>query len=85
VLARIADRRRSFSEGATRVWIIAIMTASRVRIRWTVQIARREIILDESDDALALLIFEIYQNQCRHWLTAAKRTWCTASPSCGAR
>lgn len=47
---------------------------SVARIKRTVEIARRrgEITLDESDDALALLIFEIYQNQCRHWLAAPR-------------
>ena len=39
-----------------------------------IEIARKrgEITLDESNDALALLIFEIYQNQCRYWLAASK-------------
>lgn len=47
---------------------------SIARIKRTVEIARKrgEIALDESDDALALLIFEIYHNQCRYWLSAAK-------------
>jgi AcrR family transcriptional regulator len=50
------------------------MARSIARIKRTVEIARKrgEITLDESDDALALLIFEIYQNQCRHWLAAPK-------------
>lgn len=45
---------------------------SIARIKLTVEIARKrhEITLDESDDALALLIFEIYQSQCRYWLAA---------------
>jgi len=47
---------------------------SIARIKRTVEIARRrgEITLDESDDTLALLIFETYHNQCRYWLAAAK-------------
>jgi AcrR family transcriptional regulator len=47
---------------------------SIARIKRTVEIARKrgEITLDESDDALALLIFEVYHNQCRYWLAASK-------------
>ncbi len=47
---------------------------SIARIKCTIEIARKrgEITLDESNDALALLIFEIYQNQCRYWLAASK-------------
>ena len=47
---------------------------SIARIKRTIEIARRrgEITLDESDDVLALLIFETYQNQCRYWLAAPK-------------
>ena len=50
------------------------ITRSVNRIKRTVEIARRrgEITLDESDDALALLIFETYHNQCRYWLAAPK-------------
>jgi AcrR family transcriptional regulator len=44
------------------------------RIRRTVEIARRrrEITIEDSDDVLAKLIFEIYQIECRHWLSDAK-------------
>jgi AcrR family transcriptional regulator len=44
------------------------------RIRRTVEIARSrdEITIEESDDVLAKLIFEIYQIECRHWLSDAK-------------
>jgi AcrR family transcriptional regulator len=44
------------------------------RIKRTVEIARKrgEFTIDETDDALALLIFEIYQIECRHWLAAAR-------------
>lgn len=47
---------------------------SLARIRRTVEIARKrgEITLDESDDTLALLIFETYHNQVRYWLSAPK-------------
>lgn len=47
---------------------------SLARINRTVAIARKrgEITLDESDDTLALLIFETYHNQCRYWLSAQK-------------
>ena len=42
------------------------------RIKRTIEIARRrgEITIDESDDALARFVFEIYQIECRHWLAA---------------
>ena len=44
------------------------------RIKQTVQIARGrgEIGIDESDETLARLIFEIYQIECRHWLADAE-------------
>ena len=44
------------------------------RIRRTVVIARSrgEITIEESDDALAKFIFEIYQIECRHWLSDAQ-------------
>jgi TetR/AcrR family transcriptional regulator, cholesterol catabolism regulator len=44
------------------------------RIKRTVEIARRrgEIIIAESDDTLARLIFEIYQIECRRWLATAE-------------
>ena len=47
---------------------------SIARIKRTVEIARErgEITLDESDDALALLIFETYHNQCRYWLSTPR-------------
>lgn len=40
------------------------------RIKQTIEIARKlgEITIDESDDVLARLVFEIYQIECRHWL-----------------
>jgi AcrR family transcriptional regulator len=40
------------------------------RIKQTVEIARKrgDITIDESDEALARLVFEIYQIECRHWL-----------------
>ena len=44
------------------------------RIKQTVQVARGrgEIGIDESDETLARLIFEIYQIECRHWLADAE-------------
>jgi len=44
------------------------------RIRRTVEIARSrgEITIEDNDDVLAKLIFEIYQIECRHWLSDAK-------------
>jgi AcrR family transcriptional regulator len=44
------------------------------RIKQTVRIARSrgEITIDESDETLARLIFEIYQIECRHWLADAE-------------
>ncbi len=47
---------------------------SLARIKRTVVIARKrgEITLDESDDTLALLIFETYHNQARYWLAAQR-------------
>jgi AcrR family transcriptional regulator len=46
------------------------MTRSIARIRQTVEIGRyrKEILVDEDDEMLALLIFEIYQNSLRRWL-----------------
>ena len=45
---------------------------SIARIKQTIEIARKrgEITTEESDDALALLTFEIYQIECRRWLAA---------------
>jgi len=45
---------------------------SIARIKQTIEIARKkgEITSDESDDALALLTFEVYQIECRHWLAS---------------
>jgi AcrR family transcriptional regulator len=42
------------------------------RIKRTIELARQrnEITIDESDDVLARLVFEIYQIECRHWLAA---------------
>ena len=44
------------------------------RIKQTVEIARKrgEISIEESDEVLARLIFEIYQIECRHWLADAQ-------------
>ena len=44
------------------------------RIKRTVEIARKrgEITIEESDEVLARLIFEIYQIECRHWLADAQ-------------
>ena len=60
---------------------------SIARIKCTIEIARKrgEITLDESNDALALLIFEIYQNQCRYWLAASKPDVQSALLSYGTR
>jgi AcrR family transcriptional regulator len=45
---------------------------SIARIKQTIEMARKrgEVTTDESDDALALLAFEIYQIECRRWLAA---------------
>ncbi len=58
------DERRKHAAGARSI----------DRIRRTVEIARRrgEITIEENDDALAKLIFEIYQIECRHWLSEVK-------------
>ena len=43
-------------------------------IKRTVEIARKrgEISIEESNEVLARLIFEIYQIECRHWLADAQ-------------
>ena len=44
------------------------------RIKRTVEIARKrgEISIEEINEVLARLIFEIYQIECRHWLADAQ-------------
>lgn len=51
------------------------MARSTARIRRTVEIGRRrkEILVGEDDEMLALLIFEIYQNNLRRWLHVSER------------
>jgi AcrR family transcriptional regulator len=51
------------------------MARSIARIKLTVEIGRRrkEILVGEDDEVLALLIFEIYQNNLRRWLHSSER------------